>query len=77
VGGSEAQHADAFACSLAGDHVEAMVVAVAEHRSALVEPPKTPSDYLVMLKRRHMTETVAAQRSFIDELWRCSPSGRK
>ena len=50
------------------DHAEAVVAAVAEHRAALVNPPKTPDEYLAMLDRHHMTETVAALRSFMNKL---------
>ena len=45
-----------------------MVAAVAEHRAALVNPPKTPDEYLAMLERHNMTETAAALRSFFDKL---------
>ena len=45
-----------------------MVAAGAEHRAALVNPPKTPDEYLAKLDRHHMTETVAALRGVIDKL---------
>jgi hypothetical protein len=45
-----------------------VVAAVAEHRTALAKPPKTPDEYLAMLERHNMTETVAALRSLMDAL---------
>ena len=66
--GIEAQHPDVFVRALIEDHAEAVVAAVADHRAALVNPPKTPAEYLAMLERHHMTETVAALRSFLDAL---------
>ncbi len=66
--GIEAQHPDVFVRALIEDHAEAVVAAVAEHRTALINPPKPPAEYLAMLERHHMTETVAALRSFLDVL---------
>ena len=66
--GIEAQHPDVFVRSLIEDHAEAVVAAVADHRAALVNPPKSPAEYLAMLERHRMTETVAALRSFMDVL---------
>ena len=64
----EAQHPDVFVRSLIEDHSEAVVATVADNRAALVNPPKSQDEYLAMLERHHMTETVAALRSFIDAL---------
>ncbi len=64
----EAQHPDVFVRSLIEDDADAVVAAVAEHRAALVNPPKAPGEYLAMLERHNMTETVAALRSFMDAL---------
>ena len=66
--GIEAQHPDVFVRSLIEDHAEAVVAAVAEHRAALINPPKSPDEYLAMLERHHMTETIAALRSFMEAL---------
>ena len=66
--GIEARHPDVFVRSLFEDHAEAVVAAVADHRAALVNPPKSPDEYLAMLERHRMTETVAALRSFMDAL---------
>lgn len=66
--GIEAQHPDAFVRILIEDHAEEVVAAVAEHRAALVNPPKTPDEYLAMLDRHHMTDTVAALRDLFDKL---------
>jgi hypothetical protein len=66
--GIEAQHPDVFMRSLIEDDADAVVATVAEHRAALAKPPKTPDEYLAMLGRHNMTETVAALRSFMDAL---------
>lgn len=66
--GIEAQHPDALVRILIEDHAEEVVAAVAEHRAALVNPPKTPDEYLAMLETHNMTETVAALRGFLDKL---------
>ncbi len=66
--GIEAQHPDVFVRSLIEDDADAVVAAVAEHRAALVNPSKSPDEYLAMLERHHMTETVAALRTFMDAL---------
>ena len=34
----------------------------------LVNPPKSPDEYLAMLEHHRMTETVSALRSFINAL---------
>ena len=66
--GIESQHPDVFVRSLIEDDADAVVAAVAEHRAALVNPPKLPDEYLAMLERHRMTDTVAALRSFMDAL---------
>ena len=66
--GIEAQHPDLFVRALIEDDSGAVVAVVAEHRAALVNPPKSPDEYLAMLERHRMTETVAALRSFMDAL---------
>ncbi len=66
--GIEAQHPDTFLRALIEGDADGVVAAVAEHRAALVNPPKTPVEYLVMLERQQMTETVAALRGFMDAL---------
>ena len=66
--GIEAQHPDVFVRSLIEDDADTVVAAIAEHRAALVNPPKSPDEYLAMLERHHMTETVAALYSFRDAL---------
>lgn len=66
--GIMAQHPDVFVRALIEDDAEAVVAAVAEHRAALTNPPKTPNEYLAMLERHRMTETVAALRSLMDGL---------
>ena len=66
--GIEARHPDVFVRSLIEDHAEAVVAAVADHRAALVNPPKSPDEYLAMLEHHRMTETVSALRSFINAL---------
>jgi PIN domain len=63
--GIEAQHPDAFVRSLIEDDADAVVAAIAEHRAALVKPPKTPDEYLSMLDGHQMKETVAALRGFV------------
>ncbi len=66
--GIEAQHPDVFVRSLIEDDADAVVAAIAEHRTALVNPTKTPDEYLAMLERHRMTETVTALRNFMDAL---------
>ena len=66
--GIEAQHPDVFVRALIEDDADAVVAAVADHRAALVNPPKSPDEYLAMLERHRMTETVAALRNFMDAL---------
>jgi hypothetical protein len=66
--GIEAQHPDMFVRALIEDDADAVVAAVAEHRAALINPPKSPDEYLLMLDRHRMTETIAALRSFKDAL---------
>ena len=63
--GIVAQHPDAFVRALIEDHAETVV---ADHRAALAKPPKTPGEYLAMLERQLMAETVSALRSFMDAL---------
>jgi hypothetical protein len=41
---------------------------VREHRLSLLNPPRTPEDYLAALERHHMTATVAALRAMMDRL---------
>ena len=67
--GIEAQHPDVFVRSLIEDDADAVVAAVADHRAALVNPPKSADEYLAMLERHRMTETAPApQRTFMDAL---------
>ena len=63
--GIVAQHPDVFVRALIEDDAEAVVAAVSDHRAALTNPPKTPDEYLGILERHHMAETIAALRSFI------------
>ena len=60
-----------FVRSLIEDNAGAVVAVVAtvtEHRAALVNPPKTPAEYLAMLERQHTTERVAVFHGFVDGL---------
>ena len=66
--GIEAPHPDVFVRSLIEDDADTVVAAIAEHRAALVNPPKSPDEYLAMLERHRITETVAALRNFVDAL---------
>ena len=66
--GIEAHHPDVFVRALIEDDADAVIAAVAEHRAALVNPPKSPDEYLAMLERHRMTETIAALRNFMDAL---------
>lgn len=66
--GIEALHPDVFVRSLIEDDADTVVAAIAEHRAALVNPPKSPDEYLAMLERHRMTVTVAALHSFLDAL---------
>ena len=66
--GIVALHPDTFVRALIEDYAEAVVAAVADHRGALTNPPKTPAEYLAMLDRQQMVATVSALRSFIDAL---------
>lgn len=60
--GIEAQHPDVFIRNLLRQHEEAMVVAVALHRAALRNPPKSPEEYLDTLLLQGLSETVALLR---------------
>ena len=66
--GIEAQHPDVFVRALIEDDADVVIAAVAEHRAALINPPKSPDEYLAMLERHHMAETIAALRSFMEAL---------
>jgi len=60
--GIEAQHPDVFISNLLRRHEAAMIAAVALHRAALHNPPKSPEDYLETLSFQSLPETVALLR---------------
>jgi hypothetical protein len=63
-----ALHPDTFLLELIEKDPELVFAAVREHRLSLLNPPKTPEDYLAALERHHMTATAAALRAMIDRL---------
>ena len=63
-----AQHPDTFVRALIVNDADAFVAALAEHLAVLVNPQKSPDEYLAMPERHHIAETVNALRSFSDAL---------
>lgn len=60
--GIEAQHPDMFIRNLLRQHEATMVAAVARHRAALRNPPKSAEAYLETLLIQDLPETVALLR---------------
>jgi predicted nucleic acid-binding protein len=57
--GIEAQHPDTFIGTLLRQHEATIIAAVARHRAALRNPPKSADDYLETLLVQELPETVA------------------
>ena len=60
--GIEAQHPDEFILHLLDLTPGAVVAAAENHRQSLKNPPKTVSEYLEMLERQGLTQTVSVLR---------------
>lgn len=63
--GIEAQHPDDFVLQFAKHSPGAVILAAKEHRNSLKNPPKDPEDYLFMLEKHGLTQTVSILREFI------------
>jgi hypothetical protein len=64
----EAQHPDVFIRNLLRLHETAMIAAVALHRAALRNPPKSAEEYLETLLVQGLPETVALLRQHQERL---------
>ena len=60
--GIEAQHPDVFICNLLQQHEATTLAAVARHRAALRNPPRSAEEYLKTLLIQGLPETVALLR---------------
>lgn len=60
--GMEAQHPDQFIRNLFDLSPDEVLAAARHHRESLTRPRKTVAEYLEMLQRQGLTETVAALR---------------
>ena len=63
----EAQHPDDFAMAVLDAFPELVLQAARNHRASLVNPPKTPDEYLAELDAQGLKETVIALREFLAE----------
>jgi predicted nucleic acid-binding protein len=63
--GIEPQHPDEFVVNLLDLTPGAVLTAVRRHRESLKNPPKTPEEYLGMLEKEGLTETVAILREYM------------
>ena len=61
----EAQHPDEFITHLLDLNPGAVVAAAKEHRNSLKKPALTAQEYLDVLERQELTQTVASLRKFI------------
>ncbi len=66
--GVEAQHPDVFIRNLLRQHEAAMIGAVALHRAALRNPPKSVEEYLETLLIQDLPETVALLRQHQEKI---------
>jgi hypothetical protein len=66
--GIEAQHPDVFIRNLLRQHEAAIIAAVARHRAALRNPPKSPEEYLETLLIQGLPETVALLRQHQEKI---------
>jgi predicted nucleic acid-binding protein len=66
--GIEAQHPDTFVNTLLRQHEAVVITAVARHRAALRNPPKSADDYLQTLAAQELRETVALLRGHREEI---------
>jgi len=66
--GLRAVHPDAFVVSLYEAHPDLVMQVMHAHRGSLRRPPKSPEEYLAVLARGGLTQTVAALRGRQDEL---------
>jgi hypothetical protein len=60
--GLEAQHPDDFVLHLLHLAPGTVIKAAETHRQSLKNPPKTIAEYLDMLERQHLTQTVSVLR---------------
>ena len=63
--GLEAQHPDEFLTHLLDLSPGSAVAAAKEHRHSLKNPPFTSQEYLSLLERQELTQTVAILRNYI------------
>ena len=63
--GIEAQHPDEFVLHLLDLAPGAVVAAAQNHRQSLEDPPKTVAEYLEMLERQGLTQTVSVLRAYM------------
>jgi len=61
----EAQHPDEFIVHLVDLSPSLVMAAAQRHRESLKSPPKTVAEYLEMLERESLAETVAVLRDYM------------
>jgi predicted nucleic acid-binding protein len=66
--GIEAQHPDRFITKLIGFAPDDVCIAMKRHRQSLKHPPKSVDEYLALLARQGLSETVNHLQGFIDLL---------
>jgi predicted nucleic acid-binding protein len=66
--GIEAQHPDTFISTLLRQHETTVTAAMARHRAALRNPPKSADDYLQTLIAQDLPQTVALLRGHREEI---------
>ena len=59
---------DAFVRSLFDANPDAVIEGARSHRSELLNPPRSPAEYLAALESDDLTTTAAALRNHVDEL---------
>ena len=64
----KAIHPDAFVLSLCEVHLDQVVQVMHTHRTSLRRPSKSPEEYLAVLVKAGLTQTVAALRGRQAEL---------
>lgn len=63
--GIEAQHPDEFIANLLNLAPGVAIMAARRHQESLKNPPKTPTEYLEMLEKEGLSETVAILREYL------------
>lgn len=64
--GMEAQHPDDFLLNQTGLHLPAFLTAIKTCRTRLKNPPKTPQEYLDILRKHSLIKTADFLGNFID-----------